>query len=116
MNTPFFVYGLFNDLTHELVYIGSTANPAKRLMCHKVKFVRSFKDHCRMEILEVADRGNRQMLESFWIHSMKALGCNLMNKHNMVEWYKDFIGRPPRSSASLKASENYRRKQFYRNM
>lgn len=83
-----YVYGLFDDSTGELVYVGSTDNPKKRLGQHKYTLAKSFRDTCRMEIFErcVWPVSGIER-EFYWLQYFKSLGCNLLNKQQ---------GRPPK--------------------
>ncbi len=88
----YFVYGLFNDLINELVYVGVTADPEARLYNHKAVLARDFVDYCRMEILEETGPRNYMQVESFWINTMASLGCNLLNKTNNPIVYEHYLG------------------------
>jgi len=85
-----YIYGLFNDLTNELVYVGSTVDLKSRLSTHLCTTAKSFRPHCRIEVLETT-YFRRLELEAYWINAMLALGCNLKNKHRKELDYCNYL-------------------------
>lgn len=73
------VYGIFNDETNQLVYVGISSNLKKRLEKHLYGLAKDFKNKCRMEVLESAEDTTKET-EAFWIEYCCALGCSLYNK------------------------------------
>lgn len=72
------VYGIFNDATNELVYVGISSNPVKRFQTHLYTTVISIRDNCRMEILESGNHVTKKT-EAFWIEYCFFIGCKLYN-------------------------------------
>lgn len=71
------VYGLIDNQTSELFYVGMTVDLTKRLAAHKKTFQDTDRSDFRMEVLE--EGGD----EFFWIKYMLFLGCKLLNvAHN----------------------------------
>ena len=76
----FYIYGIFNNSTHELVYVGYTQCDIQyRLKQHKSTTLKNLQGEFYIEALE-SGIVSRLDHENFWINYTKFLGCNLMNK------------------------------------
>ena len=95
----YYVYGLINETTNDLFYVGSSMNPKQRFIQHKVSLPLQVRQGFRMEILEEANCYNKTDIEGFWIQSMTALGCNLINRNKHVSSYRRFLSNRPGISA-----------------
>lgn len=97
----FYVYALVCDKTDDIVYVGVTDNPYRRIKDHEsmcksssfpqYKFFRDNNSEPRMEILQkiTAIYKTDYVLdcESFWIKELKGYGFNIMNTQKRVVHY-----------------------------
>jgi hypothetical protein len=74
-----YVYGLFDDMTHDLFYVGQTSNIAQRFAGHRNSTMKDKRDNCYIEILEEGETVSNED-ELFWIQNALFLGCRLTNK------------------------------------
>lgn len=93
MEEPAFIYGIFDEDTKELIYIGRSKDLAQRMRTHKTTTLKDIK-HYRMEILEQDDNEWRDGKESFWINYAIFIGCKLLNKSRVTPgetWRKNQV-------------------------
>jgi len=75
-----YIYGLFNDLTGEIFYVGKTQNVKTRLFNHKRNIAKDIDGNCSIKVLESGENLSSED-EYRWIHKMKDAGFKLLNKH-----------------------------------
>jgi len=83
-----YVYGIFTENTHRLVYIGITWDPVARFKQHKYKVIKEAGEPCYLEVLEETD-DFWSGVEDNWITYARFLGCDLINKsarHGAGNW------------------------------
>ncbi len=74
------IYGIFNHVKNECIYVGRTRNFKVRCHPKRYKFLKGIEGNISFEILERVPFRESPSAEFFWIQNMRFLGCRLMNK------------------------------------
>jgi len=75
-----YIYGLFDNSTGEIFYVGKTTNMKTRFVTHKSSTLKGLKGDYSIRMLEEGDDLSSED-EYRWIHKMKDAGFELLNKN-----------------------------------